>query len=65
MRVSQIHQTNRRPSIHRVLLVSVLFFFIYIYICICILQVLERKAAADLSIPFMIHVNAITFKPQP
>ena len=24
MRVSQIHQTNRRPSIHRVLLVSVL-----------------------------------------
>ena len=25
MRVSQIHQTNRRPSIHRVLLVSVLF----------------------------------------
>ena len=35
MRVSQIHQTNRRPSIHRVLLVSVLFAshtHIYIYV---------------------------------
>ena len=39
MRVSQIHQTNRRPSIHRVLLVSVLLvshththIYIYVYV---------------------------------
>ena len=44
MRVSQIHQTNRRPSIHRVLLVSVLFAS-HTHIYICTRQVFGRKSA--------------------
>jgi hypothetical protein len=38
--------------------------FIFFCIYICIWQVFERKAAADLCIPLMIHLNAIAFKPQ-